>query len=147
MLETRAIIMQLEGQYALVQSNQATGCEQCRGKGCGASKLSRLFCSKPRRFKAENSINARIGDEVVIAVAEGAVLRGTGVVYLLPLFLLVTGAMLGSSWGGSPGQQDGYAVAGALLGMVAGFMIARAIALRASHSYSHPCITGLWLEK
>jgi positive regulator of sigma E activity len=116
MLETRAIIVQVEGQYALVQASQANGCEQCSGKGCGAGKLSQLFCSKRRLFQVDNSINAGVGDEVVISVAEGAILRGIGLVYLLPLLLLVIGALVGSAWAGqSPEQQDGYATAGAWL--------------------------------
>ena len=99
MLETRAIIVQVEGQHALVQASQANGCEQCSGKGCGAGKLSRLFCSKPRLFQVENPINAGVGDEVIISVAEGAILRGIGLVYLLPLLLLVMGATAGQRLG------------------------------------------------
>jgi len=47
MLETRAIVVQVEGKHALVQANQGNGCGQCGGKGCGTGKLSQLFCSKP----------------------------------------------------------------------------------------------------
>ena len=94
MLETRAVIVQIEGQYAFVQASQASGCEQCNGKGCGAGKLSQLFCSKPRQFQVDNSINADVGDEVIVSVAEGSVLRGISVVYLLPMLLLVLGAAL-----------------------------------------------------
>jgi len=125
MLETRAVIVRIEGQHALVQASQASGCEHCSGKGCGASKLSRMFCSKPRLFQVGNPINAGVGDEVIISIAEGSILRGIGLVYLLPLLLLVTGAMLGSRWADLPGQRDGYAAAGAMLGLVAGFAIAK----------------------
>jgi sigma-E factor negative regulatory protein RseC len=127
MLETRAVIVRIEGQHALVQASQASGCEHCSGKGCGAGKLSRMFCSNPRLFKVGNPINAGVGDEVVISIAEGSILRGIGLVYLLPLLLLVTGAMLGSHWAEFPGQLDGYAAAGAMLGLAAGFAIARQI--------------------
>ncbi|MCR4298460.1 MAG: SoxR reducing system RseC family protein, partial [Gallionella sp.] len=92
MLETRAIVVQVDGQYAFVQANQGNGCGQCSGKGCGTGKLSQLFCSKPRQFQVDNPVNAGVGDEVIVSVAEGAVLRGIGLVYLLPLLLLLTGA-------------------------------------------------------
>jgi sigma-E factor negative regulatory protein RseC len=147
MLETRAIIMQLEGQYALVKANRVNGCEQCQGKGCGVSKLSQLFCSKPRQFRVDNSINASIGDEVVISVAEGAVLRGIGLVYMLPLLLLVMGAMLGSVGVESLGQRDAYAVTGALLGLAGGFMIAKWIAVRQANSRFQPYIARRWVEE
>jgi sigma-E factor negative regulatory protein RseC len=148
MLETRAIIVQVEGQDALVQASQANGCEQCSGKGCGAGKLSRLFCGKPRLFRVDNPINAGVGDEVVISVAEGAILRGIGLVYLLPLLLLVMGAMLGNGWAGlSSGQQDGYATAGALSGLAAGFIAVKLISLRQARNRSQPHIARSWREE
>jgi sigma-E factor negative regulatory protein RseC len=147
MLETRAVIVQIEGQHAFVQASQATGCEPCSGKGCGAGKLSQLFCSKPRQFQVDNSINAGVGDEVIVSVAEGSVLRGISVVYLLPLLLLVMGAMLGNTWIGQPGQRDGYAAAGAMLGLAAGFVIARWISLRQNRNHSGPYIARQWREE
>ena len=147
MLETRAIIMQVEGQYALVQASQANGCELCNGKGCGTGKLSQLFCGKPRRFQVDNPINAVVGDEVIISVAEGAILRGVGVVYLLPLVLLVMGAMPGSFWIAQPEQRDGYAALGALLGLVAGFVIVKWVSVRQARSRFQPYIARRWREQ
>lgn len=147
MLETRAIIVQVEGRHALVQANQANGCEQCNGKGCGTGKLSRLFCSKPRQFQVDNPIDAGVGDEVVISVAEGAILSGVGLVYLLPLLLLVIGAMLGSAWAGQPEQGDGYASAGALIGLAAGFIVVKWASLRQTRSRFQPYIARPWREE
>jgi sigma-E factor negative regulatory protein RseC len=146
MLETRAVIMQTEGRHALVQANQANGCEQCNGKGCGAGKLSQLFCSKPREFKVDNPINARVGDQVIISVAEGAVLRGIGLVYLLPLMMLLAGALLGNIWAAQIGQRDGYAAVGALLGLTAGFALAKWISLRQARSRFQPYVARQWQE-
>jgi sigma-E factor negative regulatory protein RseC len=105
-----------------------------------------LFCSKPRQFQVDNPINARVGDEVVISVAEGAVLRGIGLVYLLPLLLLVMGAMLGSAGAEQPQQRDGYAAAGALLGLMIGFVIVKLISLRLARSHFQPYIARPWRE-
>lgn len=146
MLETHAIIVQIEGQYALVQVNQANGCEQCNGKGCGTGKLSQLFCSKQRQFQVENPINASIGDRVIISVAEGAVLRGIGLVYLLPLILLLMGAMLGNYLAEQVEQRDSYSAVGALLGLFAGFVFAKWISSRQVNSHSQPYITRQWRE-
>jgi len=140
MLETRAVVVETDGQHALVQADQANGCEQCDGKGCGAGKLSRLFCSKPRQFQVNNPINAGVGDEVIVAVVEGAVMRGIGLVYLMPLALLVTGAMLGSFWAQLPEQRDSYAAAGALFGLAVGFIIAKRISLRQAGNHYQPFI-------
>jgi sigma-E factor negative regulatory protein RseC len=133
--------VQVKGQYALVQASQASsGCEQCNGKGCGAGKLSQLFCSKPRQFQVDNPINASVGDQVIISVAEGAVFRGIGLIYLLPLLLLLAGAMLGSLWAVQTGQRDGYAAVGALFGLALGFAFAKWISLNQDRSRFRPYI-------
>ncbi len=147
MLETRAVVVRIDGQYALVQADQGNGCEQCNGKGCGTGKLSGLFCSKPRQFRVDNPINAGIADEVIISVAEGAVLRGIALVYLLPLLLLATGAMLGNFWAIQAGQRDVYAAVGALSGLAAGFVFAKRISLRQAGSHFQPYIARLWREE
>jgi len=133
-------VVHVDERLTLVQANQGNGCGQCNGKGCGTGKLSQMFCSKPRQFQVDNSINARVGDEVIVSVAEGAVLRGIGLVYLLPLLLVVIGAMMGSSWAAQPDQRDGYAAVGALLGLIAGFIFARWISLRQARQQTQPYI-------
>jgi sigma-E factor negative regulatory protein RseC len=144
MLETRAIIVQVNGKYALVQGSQTNSCEQCSGKGCGARTLSQLFCRKSRQYQVANPISANVGDEVVISVADGALLRGIGLVYLLPLLLLVMGAMLGGVLVEQPGQRDGFTAVGAIFGLVAGFIIAKWISLRQAGSYFQPFIARPW---
>jgi sigma-E factor negative regulatory protein RseC len=147
MLETRAIVLQVEGRFAHVQAHHADGCERCKDSGCGAGKLARLFCSKPRKFRVVNPINACAGDEVVISVAEGAILRGIGLVYLLPLLLLVIGVLLGGAWVGlSPEQHDGYAVTGALLGLAGGFIAVKCVS-RQSENRVQPYIARSWHEE
>lgn len=145
MLETRAIVVQVNGPHALVQANQGNGCEQCNGKGCGTGKLSQMFCSKPRQFQVENSIDARVGDEVIVSVADGAVLRGIGLVYLLPLLLLLVGAALGSAWAVQPGQRDGYAGLGATIGLLLGFAVAKWLSSRHAMRDHHPFIARQFL--
>lgn len=140
MLETRAVVMQVDGQHAFVQASQANSCGQCSGKGCGAGKLSQLFCSKPRQFQVDNPVNAVVGDEVIVAVAEGAVLRGIGLVYLLPLLLLLAGATLGSLLATQAEQRDMYAALGALSGLVVGFIFAKWTSSRGARHQNHPRI-------
>jgi len=146
-LETRAIVVSTDKQLALVQANQGNGCSQCNGKGCGSGKLSQMFCSKPRQFQVENRINASVGDEVIVSVAEGALLRGVGLVYLLPLLLLVMGAMLGSMLAAQVEQRDGYAAAGALFGLVAGFIFAKWTSSRQYRQQDRPYIARQWREE
>lgn len=147
MLEKRAVVVKIVGQHALVQADQANGCELCNGKGCGTGRLSQLFCSKPRHFQVNNSIKANVGDEVIVSVAEGAVMRGIGLVYLMPLALLAIGVTLGSILARQSGHRDGYAVAGALLGLTIGFALAKWISSRQAGSHFQPYIARLFREE
>ncbi len=144
MLETRARVIQLDGCNALVEADHVSSCEQCNGGGCSSSKLGQMFCSRLRQFQVENSINAKVGDDVVVAIGEGVVLRGIGLAYLLPLLLLLVGAALGSALASDSVQQDGYAVIGALVGLVVGVVVAKQISLRQTKGYFQPYLTGLY---
>lgn len=146
MLETRAIVIETNHQQALVEArHDVSGCGECGGKGCGSSKLSQMFCSnKQRQFHVENGVSARVGDEVVIAIAEGSVLRGVALVYLLPLSLLLLGGGLGAAWGGAGAARDGWAAFGALSGMTLGFVIARTLSQRRSRAGGQPYIARRW---
>lgn len=119
MLETRAVVVETDTRYAQVVASGGNGCSACDGKGCGSGKLTQLFCSRPRQFKVDNRIHAGVGDEVVISIPDGAVLRGIGLVYLLPLVLLFAGAAL------ADGRGDAYTAIGAFSGLVVGFALAR----------------------
>lgn len=132
MLETRAIVVEVDKQTAQVQANQGNGCSACNGKGCGSGKLTQLFCSKPRQFQVDNLIDARVGDEVIVSVPEGAVLRGVALVYLLPLVLMFACASLLGSLAVQGAQRDGYTAAGALSGLLIGFVAARWFSSRQS---------------
>jgi len=126
MLDTRAIIIRIEGAEAIVEARQGGGCGQCDSvNGCAGGKVSKLFCAQPRQFRVRNDISARIGEEVQVSVADGVLLRSAAIMYMLPLTLLLAGGGLGSYWARDAASRDGYAAVGALLGLVAGFALAR----------------------
>lgn len=141
-LETRATVVRVDGGTAFVEAAQTGSCGQCQGKGCGTAKLSRLLCSEPRQFQVDNEIGAAVGDQVVVSVADGAVLRGIGLVYLFPLALLLAGAAFGSAMAGNEVQRDGYAAAGGALGLVGGFLLSRWLDARQSRRL--PRIVSQW---
>ena len=146
MLETRATVLKITSGATLVRANQVSGCEQCNGKGCGSSKVAQLFCSKPRQFEVANPIGAGVGDDVIVTVADGAVLRGIGLVYLLPLALLVSGAGLGSALAENPGESDAYVALGGVAGLSLGFVAAKWIAARLVRQQNQPYIVRRWAE-
>lgn len=131
MLETRAIIIQVDGTEAVVEAAQGGGCGQCASvNGCSSGKLSKMFCARPRRFRVHNGIEARVGDEVQVSLQDGELLRSVSILYMLPLALLMAGGFIGASMATSVASRDGYAALGALLGLVLGFAGARWYTLR-----------------
>ncbi len=146
MLETRATIVQIHNGSAMVHANQVSGCEQCNGQGCGSSKVAQLFCSKPRYFEVDNPIGAQPGEEVIVSVADGAVLRGIGLVYLLPISSMVLAAGLASWMANLVENSELYVAGGAVLGLIVGFWISQRLALRLSRIQNRPYVARRWVE-
>ncbi len=141
MLETRATVLTTEAQIALVVTNQVSGCEQCNGRGCGSSKVAQLFCKEPNQFLVANKIQAKVGDEVILAVAESALLRSIVVIYLLPLMLLVGGAGIFSYF--VPWGDLGVALGG-LAGLALGFLLVKLISARVARQQQQTYIARFY---
>ena len=130
MLETRAIIIRLEGREALVEATQGGGCGNCDSEnGCGSGKPSQLFCSEPRRFRVRNDANAQVGATVQITLQAGVLLRSALLVYMLPLALLLCGAMAGAQWANDAESGDAYAAVGGFVGLATGFALVKVLSL------------------
>ena len=127
MLESHAVIVECtEEGHAVVEPVQGGSCSLCgSGKGCGSSKLSQLFCVRPRRFRVRNTIRAHVGEEVLVTVEDGTLLRSAAILYGLPMLFLFAGAILGSYWISSAANPDAGAAVGAGIGLLAGFLAAK----------------------
>ncbi len=125
MLETQVTVVSLDGSEAIVEAGQTGGCGYCNSiNGCGASKLSKLLCTRPRQFRVHNGIGAKVGDEVRVSVADGELLRSALIAYIIPLLMLFAGGVLGTVAAGAH-DRDLCAAVGALAGLAAGFIIVR----------------------
>ncbi len=138
MIETRAIVVRIDGSDAIVEPMNAGGCGHCGGgEKCGSSKLSGLMSGRPRQFCARNDANARVGDEVRISMSDGTLLRSALLLYGLPLMLLFFGAFVGGYLQGG----DAGAAVGASIGLAFGFLAARfATVRRGATSAAEPVI-------
>jgi sigma-E factor negative regulatory protein RseC len=112
MIETPARVMRVAGDTAWVCPESPASCGACGGKGCGASLYTRLLHPREPEYAVGNPIAAQPGEAVVVGVEDGALFRAAAAAYLVPLALLVGGAMLAGRWG------DLQAVAGAAVGLL-----------------------------
>jgi positive regulator of sigma E activity len=100
-----------------------------KGQGCGScSTVSQCHGGRAARTEktpAFNPIGAVVGDRVTLTVASGVLLSRLAVLYLVPVFGMLTGAFTGAFlYGGADGTDSGYSIAFGLTGFILGFICA-----------------------
>ena len=125
MIEEHAVILSLQSEPSQTQTTatleieRKTACGLCgQTRGCGNSIWGKLFGHQTTAFKAQNRINAKVGDSVIVGINEKALLKSALLLYILPLVTLFFGAILASQlW-----QTDGSTMLGAAIGLVLGLL-------------------------
>ena len=146
MIEETARVVDIEGDQLVLQAQTKTACNACEVKqGCGTSVLSKVVGRKFTRFHATNTVNADIGDEVVVGMHEDAMLMGSVLVYLLPLLTLIIGAVVADSLIDSAVEsRDLYIILSGVAGFFAMLAVSR---LFLSTGRSHQRLSPVVLRK
>jgi len=127
MIEERAVILSLENQsddtkshsVATLEIERKTACGLCgQTRGCGNSIWGKLFAHQSSAFKAQNRINAKVGDSVIVGINEKALVKSALLLYMLPLATMLIGAILTSHFR----QTDASAMLGAVIGLALGLL-------------------------
>ena len=118
-IETGTVVA-LESDALWVETIQKTACEACVAqKGCGTRVLSKLT-GKTNRIRVltnRSCADLKIGQDVSIGIPEDVIVKGSMLVYILPVLCAVIGAWLGGSSG------DLVSIASALSGLLLGGLI------------------------
>ncbi|MBE9567423.1 MAG: SoxR reducing system RseC family protein [Proteobacteria bacterium] len=133
MIEEQAQVIAVEDGQLILQAQTQSACGSCSAKnGCGTSLLSKVVGRKFSRFQASNDINAKVGDTVVVGLSEDALLKGSLVMYLIPIismlgFALITDFLLqgGAVGQGSAESRDLSIALSAVFGLLAGAGLAK----------------------
>ena len=125
MIEEHAVILSLQSEPSQTQTTatleieRKTACGLCgQTRGCGNSIWGKFFGHQTTAFKAQNRINAKVGDSVIVGINEKALLKSALLLYILPLVTLFFGAILASQLG----KTDGSTMLGAAIGLVLGLL-------------------------
>lgn len=95
MIEEQAQVIEIKGKWLLLQAQTQSACGSCSvSKGCGTSLLAKVVGRKFTHFQAENNIKAKVGDTVVVGIAEDALLKGSLMMYILPVMCMLIFALL-----------------------------------------------------
>lgn len=118
-----ARVVAVERGGAWLEASSAQGCANCRdGKGCGVSVFQRLFRLPRHRVYLPTDESLAVGDHVIVAMSQRALLIASVWLYLVPLAGLLGGAIILDALF----SHEALTALGALGGLVAALWIARA---------------------
>jgi sigma-E factor negative regulatory protein RseC len=123
MIEETGQVVEVQGDFAWIESERSSTCGGCSVRnGCGTAALARVLGQRRVRLRVLNHINARVGDTVVVGIAESGLVRGSLAVYVVPLAAFLGGALTGQFLGDYffAVESDIAAISGAAAGLVAG---------------------------
>lgn len=119
MLEEQAIVVEVSSGEVWVETCRQSACQSCSAKSsCGHSLLSKISSGKVQRLLVKTDQALQVGDQVVLGLGEGAFIRGSALVYLLPLLALMAGALAGEQLSGQNSLMS-FGLAG--IGLALGF--------------------------
>ncbi len=134
MLVETGRVVAVESDGLWVETIRQSTCGSCAArKGCGHGLLNRYADGKRGYIRvlpgASGIVECQVNDQVRISIPEEVILRGSLVVYVVPLLCMLGGAVIGSSTGG--GGTDLFSALGATVGFAIGFLLVR------SHAWLH----------
>ncbi|WP_028486382.1 SoxR reducing system RseC family protein [Thiomicrorhabdus chilensis] len=132
LLTSQGVVVELDGAFALVDVQRQTGCGGCQSQaGCGTATLSKLFSpNRSAPVRVLNTLDAQVGDRVVVSLDESQVVRQAFMAYGLPLiglFLvaIVLKFMAQTLFSMTALQLDLVAILGGAAGLVLGWGLTR----------------------
>lgn len=155
MIEERGRVVALEQSGIWVETVQRSGCHGCAAKsGCGTGLLGDFWAkaSQVRVSVSPASLQqVKLHDTVVIGVAENTLATSALVVYLLPLVMLVLGALAGDALlaaTAANGLAESHtselgAIAGAAAGLTIGALFIR---LYSHYNRNNPAMAPQFLR-
>ena len=127
MIEEQAQVIAIQGDKLLLQAQTQSACGSCSvSSGCGTSVISKIVGRKFTRFQATNNVAAEIGDTVVVGISEDALIKGSLMMYILPLmsmFLFALSVDLGLAV--DENGRELLVIGAAVTGLIAGAMASR----------------------
>ncbi|MBT3334796.1 MAG: SoxR reducing system RseC family protein [Methylococcales bacterium] len=94
MLEERVVISKKEHNQVWVRALPTASCSNCQQKSaCSTPLIEKLL--RKREILVETDLVLESGDQVIIAINEDAFIKGSVVLYVVPIVALLIGAGLG----------------------------------------------------
>ena len=126
MLEEVAKVIKVQGNQLLIEPVGKSTCQSCQVRSsCGHQSLTKFLARHTSTsllwIRSPSHRAVLVGDEVLVSIPEGVVIRSTLLVYMLPLILGFVGALLGQ-WYASPMMGEPGTILGSVIGLALGFL-------------------------
>ena len=124
MIEEQGIVVDVNEEEIWVETLKQSACSSCAARnGCGQKLLASAGSGKRFIFKVTNPnhLEVRKEDKVIVGIEEGAFMKATVFMYLLPLIALFIGAVLAQTLGAS----ESMVILSAFLGLIASLLVIR----------------------
>jgi len=127
MIEEQAQVVETRGDRLVLQAQTKSACGSCAAsKGCGTSVLSKVIGRKFTRFHADNSIDAKVGDTVVVGISEDALIKGSLMMYIVPIIGMLICALAAEYYLDALVEHRDLSIAvSGIFGLVAGAYLAK----------------------
>lgn len=142
MIEESVVVVAIEDDILVLQAQRKSSCQSCSvQKGCGTSVLSQWLGKKSIEFRVKNTTGAKLGDNLTVGIAENSLLKGSLMVYFLPLITLIFAAAL-MDWWLDPMHyaRDLWIIGAGVSGLISGVYLARSHFSAASGENLRPVI-------
>jgi len=134
-IEETAQVVELQDDVAWVETQRKTTCGACSAnKGCGTATLAKILGARRARIRVLNTLNARVGDRVIIGLQENALVLGSLAIYAMPLAAMLAAGLLGEAINArfEFTQTEGLNILFGLGGLAGGFAWVRRYAAKIS---------------
>lgn len=141
MIEEEGTVVAIHDGIAEVETVRTSSCTACHAKAaCGHHAIAQVSATNRMRVFATDDFSTSIGQEVIIGIPESSLLSASILMYLVPLFGLVLGAMSSSLLS----DQAGVAALLSFLGFGTGLLVAKTLSVKYQGNPDfHPRIIGL----
>lgn len=143
MIEAIATVVATKSGYVSVEYQRKSACGHCQHQSsCGInSGLDEERGATDSIINIACTLPLEVGQQVRIGIPEKGLLKGALLIYILPLFFIMLGAVSGQIF--SAPEEEWPAIAGAVFGGYIGFMLMRIRSARLTDNDYKPVILGV----
>ncbi|MSQ80900.1 MAG: Fis family transcriptional regulator [Candidatus Methylopumilus sp.] len=127
MIEEQAIVIKASKKLVTLEVVRSKPCGLCgQVRGCGNSIWGKIFSHQSGQIETRNNLNAKLGDMVILGIDETLILKGSLMLYGVPLLTMFIGMLIAGYI--SQATSEFYVFMGAMIGLCLGvFLIKRVV--------------------